>query len=82
VDLGRDGEALDDDSRLGKRREQAPKVGLGEPVEFGCGEVIDLAWAEARVGVTFDGEDTADGWTLCPADVAQIVAALKSNGVM
>lgn len=46
------------------------------------GDVIDLAWAQARVGVSFDGEDTADGWTLCPADVAQIVAALKSNGVM
>lgn len=46
------------------------------------GDVIDLAWAQARVGVSFDGEDTADGWTLCPADVAHIVAALKSNGVM
>ncbi len=45
------------------------------------GEVIDLAWADARVGVTFDGEVVADGWTFCPADVAQIVAALKTNGV-
>ena len=46
------------------------------------GEVIDLAWADARVGVTFDCEVAADGWTLCPADVPQILAALKSNGVM
>lgn len=45
------------------------------------GEVIDLAWADSRVGVTFDGEAVADGWTFCPADVAQIVAALKANGV-
>ena len=46
------------------------------------GDVIDLAWADARVGVTFDGDSAADGWTLCPADVSQILAALKSNGVM
>lgn len=46
------------------------------------GEVIDLAWADARVGVTFDGDSAADGWTLCAADVSQILAALKSNGVM
>jgi hypothetical protein len=45
------------------------------------GEVIDLAWADARVGVSFDGEAVADGWTFCPANVAQIVAALKTNGV-
>jgi hypothetical protein len=44
------------------------------------GEVIDLAWANARVGVSFDGEAVADGWILCPADIAQIVAALKTNG--
>lgn len=46
------------------------------------GEVIDLAWAEVRVGVKFDTTIGADGWTLCPADVPQILAALKSNGVM
>jgi hypothetical protein len=46
------------------------------------GEVIDLAWADAKVGVTFDSAATADGWTLCAADVPQIMAALKSNGVM
>jgi hypothetical protein len=45
------------------------------------GEVIDLAWVDARVGVTFDGEAIADdGWTFCPADVAQIVAALETTG--
>lgn len=44
------------------------------------GDVIDLAWVDARVGVTFDGEAVADGWTFCPADIAQILAALKSNG--
>lgn len=46
------------------------------------GDVIDLAWADARVGVSFDSEHTADGWTLCPAEVPQILAALKTNGVM
>jgi endonuclease/exonuclease/phosphatase family metal-dependent hydrolase len=46
------------------------------------GEVIDLAWADARVGVTFDGAPTAEGWILCPADVPQILAALRTNGVI
>lgn len=46
------------------------------------GEVIDFAWAEVHVGVKFDSTDGADGWTLCPADVPQILAALRSNGVM
>jgi hypothetical protein len=46
------------------------------------GDVIDMAWAGAKVGVSFDGETTADGWTLCPADVTQILAVLKLNGVM
>ena len=45
------------------------------------GQVIDLAWVDARVGVTFDGEAHADEWTFCPADIAQIEAALKRNGV-
>ena len=27
------------------------------------GEVIDLAWAEVRVGVKFDTTIGADGWT-------------------
>lgn len=47
------------------------------------GEVIDMAWAGGKVGVSFDGEvAAADGWTFCAADVPQILAALKSNGVM
>lgn len=46
------------------------------------GEVIDLAWADARVGVTFDGEPTAEGWILCPAGVLEILHALRRNGVI
>lgn len=52
------------------------------------GEVIDIAWPGARVGVLFDdvGEaaDTiADlGWTVCVPEIAPIVAALTANGVM
>ena len=46
------------------------------------GEVIDLAWADAHVGVTFEADRTADGWTLCPPDVSQILDALKTNGVI
>ena len=43
---------------------------------------IDLAWAQPRIGVTFEVGSAPAGWTLCPADVEQIVAVLKSNGVM
>ena len=60
-------------------------AGVAVPVlgyETDSGEVIDFAWAGARIGVVFDDGATADGWTLCPADVPQIVAALTSNGVM
>ena len=46
------------------------------------GQVIDFAWAAGKVGVSFDGEAAVDGWTLCPADLPQILAALKSNGVI
>ena len=46
------------------------------------GDVIDLAWADARIGVVLDGGADADGWTLCPPDPAHIVAALKLNGVV
>ncbi|TSE01841.1 DEAD/DEAH box helicase [Skermania sp. ID1734] len=51
------------------------------------GEVIDLAWADSRVGVIVDVEsDTARtlteaGWSLCPPDAEAIVEALKKNGV-
>ena len=44
--------------------------------------MIEIAWADAHVGVTFDGANAAEGWTLCPAEVPQILAALKTNGVM
>ncbi|GAB4587647.1 helicase-related protein [Nocardia sp. IFM 10818] len=52
------------------------------------GEVIDLGWPDARIGVLInDYADTAStmselGWTICPPDPAQIVAILKTNGVM
>jgi hypothetical protein len=49
--------------------------------ETDSGDVIDMAWVDARIGVSLSGE-TAEGWTLCPADVDQIVAVLQSNGVM
>ncbi|HPY23422.1 MAG TPA: DEAD/DEAH box helicase [Mycobacterium sp.] len=64
------------------------RAGIAVPAlgyETPDGDVIDLAWVDARVGVTFDGTDgegTADGWTLCPADIPAIVAALNSNGAL
>ena len=59
-------------------------TGIAVPVlgyETDEGEIIHLAWAKERVGVKFDGHDGLDGWTLCPADVAQIVAALQTSEV-
>ncbi|ABM16780.1 hypothetical protein Mvan_6026 [Mycolicibacterium vanbaalenii PYR-1] len=46
------------------------------------GDVIDFAWADARVGVAIDGSGEADGWTFCPPDPAKILEALKLSGVM
>ncbi|MBX7432549.1 hypothetical protein JDV09_10600 [Mycobacterium sp. Y57] len=46
------------------------------------GDVIDFAWADSRIGVVLDGPAEADGWTLCPPDPAQILEALKMNGVV
>ncbi|SMG55763.1 Distinct helicase family with a unique C-terminal domain including a metal-binding cysteine cluster [Rhodococcus rhodochrous J3] len=52
------------------------------------GEVLDLAWEGHRIGVLLDESVTeattmADtGWTLCPPEAAQIVAVLKTNGVL
>ncbi|MGO4442195.1 DEAD/DEAH box helicase [Mycobacterium sp. 2YAF39] len=46
------------------------------------GDVIDMAWVDARIGVSFESGETPRGWTLCPADVEQVVAMLQSNGVM
>ncbi|MBJ7339772.1 DEAD/DEAH box helicase [Mycolicibacterium sp.] len=46
------------------------------------GGVFDMAWAGARVAVSFDDVDRIDGWTVCPPDVLEIVEALKLNGVV
>lgn len=46
------------------------------------GDVIDFAWADARVGVAIDGSGEADGWTFCPPDTAKILEALKLSGVV
>jgi ATP-dependent helicase YprA (DUF1998 family) len=50
--------------------------------ETDSGDVIDLAWADARIGVSFESGEAPRGWTLCPADVEKVVAVLKSNGVV
>lgn len=50
--------------------------------ETESGDVIDMAWVDARIGVSFEPTENPRGWTLCPADVEQVVAVLKSNGVM
>jgi hypothetical protein len=53
--------------------------------ETADGEVIDMAWADARIAVVFDdGAEPGmlEGWTLCPPDAARIIAALTSNGVV
>lgn len=60
------------------------EAGAAAPVlgyETADGEVLDLAWMNARVAVKFDEDAKADGWTICPPDPAQIVEALKLNGV-
>lgn len=46
------------------------------------GEVLDFAWAGARIGVVFDRSAEAEGWTLCTPDAAHIVVALQRNGVI
>ncbi|MFE9579953.1 DEAD/DEAH box helicase [Nocardia sp. NPDC006044] len=62
----------------------APEIGA----ETDDGDVIDLAWPAARVGVLFDdASETVQtmaklGWTICPPDPAQIIDALNTNGVM
>ncbi|KQH76193.1 DEAD/DEAH box helicase [Mycobacterium gordonae] len=50
--------------------------------ETESGDVIDMAWADARIGVSFDSGEAPHGWTLCPANVEHVVAVLQSNGVM
>ncbi|WP_137726483.1 DEAD/DEAH box helicase [Prescottella subtropica] len=52
------------------------------------GDVLDLAWADLRVGVVTEDESELTntmselGWTMCPPDAGQIVEALKKNGVV
>ncbi|MFE6864516.1 DEAD/DEAH box helicase [Nocardia sp. NPDC057668] len=64
----------------------APVPVLGAETEDG--EVIDLAWPDARLGVLLGDEpDIAPalvelGWTLCPPDALQIVESLTANGGM
>ncbi|MDF2467662.1 MAG: box helicase [Rhodococcus erythropolis] len=61
------------------------EAGAAVPVlgyETEDGEVLDFAWTGPRVGVVFNEESGADGWTLCPPDANKIVSALKMNGVM
>lgn len=62
----------------------APALGY----ETDDGDVIDLAWADIRVGVVAEDQSeltntmTELGWTMCPPDAGQIVEALKKNGVV
>ncbi|SLI20767.1 helicase [Mycobacteroides abscessus subsp. abscessus] len=67
--------------------------GAGVPLpaqgfETDDGEVVDLAWPGARVGVLFDrgaiatNTLTDQGWTVCPPEMTPIIAALTANGVM
>ncbi|MCW2690932.1 MAG: box helicase, partial [Mycobacterium sp.] len=66
---------------LAERGTAAPILGF----ETADGEVLDMAWADARVAVVFDDGGEAgmlEGWTVCPPDAARIIAALTSNGVV
>ncbi|OBH19691.1 DEAD/DEAH box helicase [Mycolicibacter sinensis] len=50
--------------------------------ETDSGDVLDFAWSGAQIGVVFDSAPALPGWTLCPPDAGEIIAALKTNGVM
>ncbi|MFC6013014.1 DEAD/DEAH box helicase [Nocardia lasii] len=70
---------------LGLAAVGAPVPELG--VETERGDVIDIGWAEARIGVLLETPEAAptmteQGWTICPADPAKLVEALETNGVM
>ncbi|MBM4597461.1 DUF262 domain-containing protein [Rhodococcus hoagii] len=63
-----------------------PTPALGH--ETDPGDVLDLAWADIRVGVVIEDQPELTqtmselGWTICPPDAGQIVEALKKNGVV
>ncbi|GAB2660856.1 DUF262 domain-containing protein [Prescottella soli] len=63
-----------------------PTPALGH--ETDAGDVLNLAWADIRVGVVIEDQPELThtmselGWTMCPPDAGQIVEALKKNGVM
>lgn len=63
---------------LAEQGTAAPVLGFETP----DGDVLDMAWADARIAVVFDdgAEGTLDGWTLCPPDAVKIIDAL--NGVV
>jgi hypothetical protein len=66
---------------LAERGTAAPVLGF----ETADGDVLDMAWADARIAVVFDDSVEAgmlEGWTLCPPDAAKIIEALMSNGVV
>ncbi|SHW94309.1 helicase [Mycobacteroides abscessus subsp. abscessus] len=65
-------------SALAEAGAAVPELGY----ETDDGGVLDLAWTGARIGVVFDEDTAADGWTLCEPDADKIVAALRMNGVM
>ncbi|MEV6324928.1 DEAD/DEAH box helicase [Nocardia sp. NPDC051787] len=93
-DLGPEWETLYDTSISDAERALVLDLaGAGTPLpaqgfETDDGEVVDIAWPGARVGVLFDGGEAAtntltdQGWTVCPPETARIVAALTANGVM
>ncbi|MGW5454753.1 DEAD/DEAH box helicase [Nocardia sp. NPDC003979] len=56
-------------------------------VETDRGDVIDMGWPDVRLGVLLAEPEAANtmteqGWTICPADPAELVRALQTNGVM
>lgn len=63
-----------------------PTPALGH--ETDPGDVLDLAWADIRVGVVIEDQPELTqtmselGWTICPPDAGQIVEALKKKGVV
>ena len=50
--------------------------------ETADGQVLDMAWAGGRVAVVFEEAESVSGWTVCGADIDEIVEALKLNGVV